>query len=172
MHIPYFPKLSLLAASVLLTGCSMLAPYKEDFMCEETDFFGQCIGVQEAYKDAVKDAAMGGYEEGLSEGREDSGQSDRASGSDRSLNAVRDAYKESEYREMKKLIDQPVTPLVKPPKVIRTLIASYTSGNDTLFSPRYIWYFVNPGTFVIGDHAYIDSAPKGSALTPFSGITQ
>jgi len=44
-----------------------------------------------------------------------------------------------------------VTPLVRPPQVLRTLIVSYTVG-ESLYMPRYVFYFADEARFVIGDY--------------------
>jgi len=48
------------------------------------------------------------------------------------------------------LIEAPVTPLVKAPTVLRTLVVSYTAER-TLFMPRYVYYFADEARFVMGE---------------------
>lgn len=61
------------------------------------------------------------------------------------------AYRSAEYRELAALIEQPITPVVRPPQVLRTLIVPYSSG-DSLFMPRYVYFFADEARFVLGDY--------------------
>jgi len=152
-------RFSWLVFSLLLSGCaslgSVLAPYKGNFMCEDTDDFGRCQNVTKAYEEAISSDMVETDETEIGQSRD-------------TYKEARNAYKESEYHEMRKLIDEPVTPLVKQPKVLRTLVAAYSSGDNTLFSPRYMWFFVDSGNFVLGDAPYQDFNSGSSLLTPFA----
>lgn len=172
----YKTKLCLLSG-LLISGCSALIPYPEEFMCEKTDNYGKCINVNEAYERALdgwtKESHIsenGSIKKGHTS--EDVKNNETSINSE-SLNvSYRNSYKESEYREMKKLIDQPITPIIKPPKVIRTLIVAYPGNRDSLYSPRYIWHIVDTGNFVIGDYLNQPEIDKGSLFTTFSGKTK
>lgn len=129
-----------LAAS--LSGCALFNPYDSEFMCSATDDYGRCVDddTAQAQDDARHAEETRAYS----------------------------AYKDSEYREMRKLLEQPVTPLVKPPKVLRTLITAYPSNDRTLYTPRYVFFFADEGQFVIGD--YLNAAPPSrdeGNLLPF-----
>lgn len=160
------------ALGVALSGCSILAPYDQTFMCEKTDDFGRCIGVQQAY-----DEAIGGPIDAPGATPLDPRPPEERNGTigyqppgspQVELSVARQAYKTAEYREMQKLIEQPVTPMVAPPKVLRTLIVAYPAGTTTLFSPRFIWYFAHDGRFVIGDYLNQDAGRESGALSPFT----
>jgi conjugal transfer pilus assembly protein TraV len=165
-----------LSAGIILglavSGCSILAPYDQKFMCEATDDYGRCIGVEQAYNEAiggrVDPSATTAMGPGLQEADGTTGYQPAGS-PQMELSAARQAYKAAEYREMQKLIEQPVTPMVKPPKVLRTLIVAYPDGTTTLYSPRFIWYFAHDGRFVIGDYLNQAEDAESGALTPFSG---
>jgi hypothetical protein len=43
---------------------------------------------------------------------------------------------------MTSIIDQPETPFVIPPDVIRVLIPSYTGSDNALYGSRYVYFFV------------------------------
>ena len=76
----------------------------------------------------------------------------------------REVYKENEYRELAALIEEPTTPIVRPPKVLRTLVVSYPSG-QTLYMPRYIVYFADEARFVVGDYLN-DTKPETATVFP------
>jgi conjugal transfer pilus assembly protein TraV len=135
-----------------LTGCatvgSLMSPYPEKFSCKNDDH-GQCIHPERAYEDAVagaisksnplvataapkvpnsaarrKNAAAAGYE----------------------------GYRDSVYRELKGLIDEPVTPMLKPARTVRTLILPYADRTrpDRLYMPRFVYSVLDRPTWVVG----------------------
>ncbi|MEO8755268.1 MAG: TraV family lipoprotein, partial [Casimicrobiaceae bacterium] len=74
--------------------------------------------------------------------------------------------REARYRELAGLIENPVTPLVQPPKVLRTLIVSYSAG-DALYMPRYVYYIAEDAKFVLGD--YLQNSPAERTMYPNGG---
>ena len=161
----------LFLTTTVFGACSLLAPYDQTFMCSSTDDYGRCIGVEQAYDEAIGGAAPAPAVTAttLDPAEREVGYAPPPATFGATLDSARNSYKAAEYREMQKLIEQPVTPLVKPPKVLRTLIVAYPAGTTTLFSPRYIWYFANDGRFVIGDYLNQEVSGPSDALTPFNG---
>lgn len=146
----------LAAVAASLSGCALFNPYDSEFMCSATDDYGRCVDVDDAYAEAIEGRKTPPKRKGKAPVDDDTGQaSDQLRRTDETR--AYSAYKDSEYREMRKLLDQPVTPLVKPPKVLRTLITAYPSNERTLYTPRYVFYFADEGQFVIGD--YLNAAP-------------
>lgn len=171
-------KVALCAAvlSMGLTGCKTLVPYESKFMCEKSRDFGKCMDVQQAYEDALG-AAPGNPAQmkpgkpepefrykgaktanGAKPGKRGAAQPAIGGGPNEprllrtSMQLSPDElYRDREYRELAGLIEQPVTPVVKPPKVLRTLIVSYTAG-ESLYMPRYVYYFADEARFVLGDY--------------------
>lgn len=155
---------TILAAAIAcgLGGCAVFSPYDSEFMCSATDDHGRCVDVDGAYAEAVAGR------------RNPRGRDSQHADPDAEVEpaareaAAYSAYRESEYREMRSLLDQPVTPLVKPPKVLRTLITAYPSSDRTLYTPRYVFWFADEGAFVIGD--YLNALPPArdtGTLQPF-----
>lgn len=157
--------LAVLAAS--LSGCALFNPYDSEFMCSATDDYGRCMDVDGAYAEAIEGRKNPPKLKGKAAVGDDTAQvQDELRHSDETR--AYSAYKDSEYREMRKLLEQPVTPLVKPPKVLRTLITAYPSNDRTLYTPRYVFFFADEGQFVIGD--YLNAAPPSrdeGNLLPF-----
>jgi len=143
-----------------LGGCatlgSIMSPYSEKFSCKNSDH-GQCIHPDKAYADAVAGAAS---------------KSDPAVTHDKAMlrdRAGKDSvpgkgaaypggafagYRESVYRELQGLIDQPVTPMLKPPRTIRTLILPYADQQrpDRLYMQRYVFSILERPQWVVGDY--------------------
>ena len=146
------------AAMALLSGCatvgSMMSPYSEKFDCKNSDH-GQCIHPERAYADAVagvrsksdpavtrdKNMLKDVPSPGAAGGR-------RTRGTD-----AYGSYKDSVYRELKSLIEAPVTPMLKPARTVRTLILPYADRQrpDRLYMPRYIYSVLDRPVWVVGD---------------------
>lgn len=146
-----------LAASLLLGGCSVLAPYDSKFQCERSRDYGKCVDVQGAYSEALG----GTVEMPKAEPREAAeGQAPPAPADNFNR------YKATEYGELARLIDDPVTPVVAPPKVLRTLIVAYATPERRLYMPRWVYQFVTDGDFVLGDYLNADQAQGPSTVYP------
>lgn len=148
-----------LAIVSALSACSVIAPYDNEFQCERNQDYGKCTDVQGAYTDALggrmdAPAAAAGD-------RKEARPSEDATG----RHAI-SRYKAAEYREMARLIEEPVTPLVIPPKVLRTLVIAYPTGEKTLYLPRYIYHFASDGRFVMGDYLNTKKPDNGSVMYP------
>lgn len=161
-------------ALAVLTGCKALVPYDSKFMCEGSEDFGHCMDVQSAYSEALgseqgtaakdktgKTAPKWQYQ-GKSSGhsgvapsptlqRKAPPHGTSPTGAVFLPTSTADLYRESQYRELAGLIDEPVTPIVQPPKVLRTLIVSYSAG-DSLYMPRYVYFLADEAKFVLGDY--------------------
>jgi conjugal transfer pilus assembly protein TraV len=146
-----------IALAALASGCAIFSPYDNEFMCSATDDYGQCIDVGGAYDDALAGRK--------SRGAQSVPKSPEAPAPD---TASRSEYKAAEYRELRKLLEAPVTPLVKPPKVLRTLVMAYPSGDGTLYTPRYVFFFADEGGFVLGD--YLNATPPETATETLSPL--
>ena len=180
----------LIAASVLaalmLSGCSIFAPYDSEFQCNRNRDFGKCTDVQGAYSDALggemdedhpitdpkdkdgkkaakarKAAKAKGGDEAVVESR-----SSRTREDDKVARESFNRFKAAEYNEMAELIERPVTPIVAPPKTLRTLVVAYkNTPGQTLYLPRFIYFFASDGAFVLGDYLNSDSSRGGSGGT-------
>lgn len=150
----------ILAATTLLglSGCatmgSLMSPYSEKFSCKNDDH-GQCIHPEKAYEDAVAGVASKSDPAVTNDKRmlrgtavENSG---RRSRSRADANAY-GSYKDSVFRELKGLIDAPVTPMLKPARTVRTLILPYADRQrpDRLYMPRYVYSIVDRPVWVVG----------------------
>lgn len=166
-------RMTLIAASAMaISACSLLAPFDSKFQCERNRDYGKCTDVKGAYNDALGNPED--PEHPIEEpGRKRSGRSrpeadpsPRFREDDAVARANINRYKAAEYREMAGLIEQPVTPVVAPPKVLRTLVVAYATPEKTLFLPRYVYFFVSEGNFVMGDYLNAEQPQDASTLYP------
>lgn len=156
----------LIAASSLLAGCSIL-PYNDDFACKLEDGYGKCISSDDAYTEATTGVDMGHAisEDGVADDPKGSAAKKAASvaATTNKADPAYQQYRDRVYQQITKLIDAPQTPVVTPPKVVRTLILSYSPGLDdqTAYMPRYVFTMLNGPKFVLSDYQLSadDSAP-------------
>lgn len=168
---------SLLSVCLLasLAGCatvgSMMSPYSEKFDCKNSDH-GQCIHPDRAYSDAVAGVAsksdpkvtndrsmLRGQDTGKGSGKP---HADTAGG-------AYDSYRDSVYRELKGLIEAPVTPMLKPARTVRTLILPYADRQrpDRLYMPRYVYSVIDKPVWVVG--GALVAEPDRAAQAPILG---
>ncbi|MGI9377301.1 MAG: TraV family lipoprotein [Tsuneonella suprasediminis] len=168
------------AAALLLTlpalgalgGCSTLgsvmSPYSEKFSCKNDDH-GQCIHPDKAYADAVagvaskSDPAVTRDKKLLREARRAQGSGKASSG--KAAPGAFAGYRDSVYRELQGLIEQPVTPMLKPPRAVRTLILPYADRQrpDRLYMPRYVYSLLERPQWVVGDYLVTPVSPASRA---------
>lgn len=152
-----------------LGGCAplgaLMSPYSEKFSCKNDDH-GQCIHPERAYQDAVAGVAS------KSDPTVTNGQPSR--GTARPLRqgnagAPYGAYRDSVYRELKGLIDAPVTPMLRPARTMRTLILPYADRQrpDRLYMPRYVYSILDRPEWVVG--STLTPNPASGAQAPILG---
>lgn len=170
-------KLILLAAAALLGGCKVLVPFEQEFSCTADRDYGKCTTVEGAYSEALGGQIAGEVhyvgEDDVAKHQKKKNKKKR-NGEDEGVEDSGDAraftrYKQAEYDELAKLIEAPITPMVKQPDVLRTLVIAYGSGGDnikTLYMPRYIFYFASDAGFVLGDYLSGDTRGNDPMLYP------
>jgi len=164
--------LSLLAG---LGGCatvgSIMSPYSEKFSCKNDDH-GQCIHPDQAYADAVAGVASKSdpkvtNDQAMLRGAEAGRGRERPRGE--SGGNAYGSYRDSVYRELKGLIEAPVTPMLKPARTVRTLILPYADRQrpDRLYMPRYVYSVVDKPVWVVG--GALVGAPDRASQAPILG---
>ena len=166
-----------------LTSCatvgSLMSPYSEKFSCKNSDH-GQCVHPDKAYQDAVagrrsrSDAAVTRDRKLL---KSSTGHASHSGAPSRSSAGSRDTkatgayagYRDSVYRELQGLIDDPTTPMLKSPRTVRTLILPYADRQrpDRLYMPRYIYSILETPSWVVGD--YLVNPVSAASQAPVLG---
>lgn len=148
-----------------LTSCG-LYPYQNKVACRLQDASGKCLSVSDAYDEAVTGEEKYAYLEKRKHVTEkqllDPKQSDASNrkqasnGGALSKRPVDSAvhYNTQRLDLISRLIDEPTTPMLTPPKTVRTLVISTTHGGDSnkLYMPRYIYSIVEPSRFVLDNY--------------------
>ena len=158
------------AAALMLSGCatlgSVMSPYSEKFSCKNDDH-GQCIHPDKAYADAVAGVASKSdpavtRDKKMLRGDKTAGRAGKAAP------GAFTGYRDSVCRELQGLIDQPVTPMLKPSRAVRTLILPYADRQrpDRLYMPRYVYSVLERPQWVVGDYLVepVPAAARASVL--------
>lgn len=168
-----------IAAGSMLSGCSLI-PYENEFSCQLEDNYGKCIDVSSAYQEAVtgiekhphmvkaserEDSPVRGSgiqtkEERLN-GSANRPMSSRAQHSTHVVPAIDPnehyrGYRESVYKKLQGLVEQPRAPMIKEPRAVRTMILPYSSQleKNRLYMPRFVYSIVEEPRFVMGEYLY------------------
>lgn len=161
---------------IAMTGCtaigSMMSPYPEKFGCKNSDH-GVCVSPDKAYEDAVagrpsrsdpavtNDKRLLKHQPGI-EPMPGAPTAKARTGTARP-SAFSD-YRSSVYTKLQGLIEQPVTPMLKSPRTIRTLILPYADRErpERLYMPRYVFSVLDQPEWVVGDYL-VEPASKADA---------
>ena len=181
--MPYCPRgRTIRAAAMILAlpmlgvlgGCatlgSVMSPYSEKFSCKNDDH-GQCVHPDKAYADAVagvapkSDPAVTRDKKLLRDSKATRASDQAGRGSGKAASGAFEGYRDSVYRELQGLIEQPVTPMLKPPRTVRTLILPYADRQrpDRLYMPRYVYSLVERPQWVVGDYLVTPVSPAARA---------
>lgn len=146
---------------VLSTGCSVM-PYENEFTCRAEDNYGKCVDVAGAYEEAVTGVERGeqlvaGEPQRTSARGEIPADADPAA----TTQTAYSAYRAAVYAELGDLVRAPVTPMVRPPQAMRTLVVSYSKGNrkTRLYMPRYVYTLIEGPSWVMGEYLDREQAP-------------
>ncbi|WP_042857956.1 TraV family lipoprotein [Dickeya sp. NCPPB 3274] len=161
------------AMCLFLSGCKIL-PYKDDFSCKLEDAYGKCISSEKAYEEAVtgKDFGHQITTAGVKDDPKASAAKTAASVPSSAVgSASYGTYRERVYSQLSKLIEQPKTPVIKPAKVVRTLILAYSPSMDgtTSYMPRYAYSILEGSQFVLSGYELRQEAMTPSFLNGNGG---
>ncbi|NQY62906.1 MAG: TraV family lipoprotein [Alteromonadaceae bacterium] len=154
-----------LCGLLILSGCSALFPYDDEFVCKRPDNLGKCISSSEAYEEIINGDDTSPYLSPVSEVEEQQS-STKQKNSDikaktyavntNAVNSSRGGYErylDANYKEIAELVERPITPLVNKAEVIEMLVLSYPTNNGKrLKGERYINVINNNPKFVLGKY--------------------
>lgn len=126
----------LLGVSLLVFGCSSVVnPYSGDFTCPLAEQ-GKCVSIPTAYEESVKGKPLT-----LDEGKEVKKEGD---------SVIESEYRDALFQRLNKLLREPKTPLLAPPKIVRVMILPYRSGQGKEFySARYVYVLVEDPQWIL-----------------------
>tara|TARA_Y100001001_G_scaffold164783_2_gene198836 strand:- start:7535 stop:8110 length:576 start_codon:yes stop_codon:yes gene_type:complete len=170
--------LNLCIVTLMVSGCS-LVPYENEFSCQLEDNYGKCINVESAYEEAVTGVEQYPHMQKASDRNRQARDERAVSGSSRVKEqpigarqttktpetavqviapepSAYSGYRDAVYDQLGSLVAQPRTPMIKPPRAVRTMILPYSSElkKDRLYMPRFIYSIVDEPRFVMGQYLY------------------
>ena len=122
-----------------VSGCSLM-PYKSEFQCPDVDK-GKCVAVKDAYRESFKNRKS----------KKVGSKKDGKENEEKTEERHESVYKKNLEKKLSRLLEEPVTPVVVPPKTLRVLILPY-NDTDKLFMPRYIYIMVDEPSWVMGEY--------------------
>lgn len=158
----------LLCLIFLSSGCSRLFnPYSSEFSCPDP-YKGTCQATKDSYKDSLSGADQQASETFRAQQASNpepkpkrDGEKDCtkcSNGTSKGCNncsaqpskpSEEALYKKELFSKLTSLIEEPRTPIVVPPDVMRILLLGYTGDENELFSHRYIYIFTNEPRWII-----------------------
>jgi len=144
----------------LITSCGKVAnktfnPYQSEFTCPQAEK-GKCVGIKEAYQESLKqekEEAMKEYsvvKEFEKESKKEANATSSYLRGELLLSPAEERYVESLYDTLTKLLREPQTPVVVPPKIVRVLILPYqNSEGKNLYSARYVYVIVEEPKWIL-----------------------
>jgi len=168
MRIKIFMTLFCLAFA---SGCSMM-PYEEDFACEKNATYGKCVSVGGAYEEAVTGEPQGRII--TKDGVQEVGESEVATPDHHADEVISNedvayaGYRAELYTQLRDLVAEPETPMVRKAEQNRTLILSYSPQGQQhrLYMPRYIYSIHRTAEFVMGQYK-LEQDPSMRLLKEF-----
>jgi len=135
-----------------LSGCvpKIMNPYGEEFTCPQTET-GKCVPIQQAYLESLQEKKQdllymptpsgGGKQK---EGNATSFSMQNIFPQDSFMEAY-SKYNEALMKKLQQMLENPKTPVLIPPQVVRVLILPYAGDQNTFYAERYAYIIVeNP----------------------------
>jgi conjugal transfer pilus assembly protein TraV len=129
---------------LFICGCTLLNPYESSFSCPETGN-GRCVSVDEAYRESAAGLA------GSDAGPAGIGPTGPGLETPARVSPGYDRYRTALFEKFSGLLQEPVTPLVSPPKTMRVLLLPYRGRDNELYMLRYVYFFVDEPRWLLGD---------------------
>ena len=143
----------LLTVVMLLSGCG-LTPYKSKFQCPPT-YMGLCESMSDAYEDSVNNIDPRKFDPKWQKARKKWEKKNaalvqaRKERKRREIDGEAPGYRQSLFKELRGLIDEPETPILVPPKIGRVLILGYTGDGKIYVAPHYVYYKLDDAKWIL-----------------------
>lgn len=149
--------LTILSVS-MLQACSLF-PYEDKFGCNRPDNLGKCISPAEAYEEITSGQSTHPHMQPYSEQNKDEKNNGRTQKAPTpppitvsSVHPGYDQYLDSSYSKIAGLLNEPVTPVIKPVQTAEMLILPYSDTANILKGERYIHVILETPKFILGDY--------------------
>ncbi len=175
------------ATPLWLAGCALM-PYENEFSCSRTDNYGKCLNMNQAYRESVTGESQGSpmipasKQNGAGHNPPNKKNHKKTPPPDETATAeatdatdATDAYshyRDASYQALTDLLEQPKTPMLRPPVTVRTLILSYSDRDrkQRLYMPRYVYSILEGPQWVLGP--YLDRRDSHGLMPTFQPPAQ
>ena len=143
-------------------GCAMFFPYDQDPKCPSGENFGRCVNSMDAYDSIATGATHRGNNKNK-EGEGDENKEDTEAKPYQAPDSGYQAYVDANYRQSARMLDAPVTPLLKDSEVLEILVMPRSSDDrKVLFGQRYVHVIIETPSFILGDYLKVKKVPLTS----------
>jgi conjugal transfer pilus assembly protein TraV len=151
--------LLIIATCTIQAGCgavgAVINPYSSEFNCPMTDK-GKCVALPDAYDEAINASQHNNIINNANAGTGKKSNIDET----QIASSNKSTYQDAVYGTLNKLLDEPVTPIIAPPKVLRILFLPYKSDSNDLLMYRYAYIMVDEPKWVLGEYLNVLSGDE------------
>lgn len=142
----------------IVSGCShVLNPYSSQFSCPHLEN-GKCVDIDEAHDESLAKTGVKNRDSRHTCGGKDCAGTVTRPGT--AVNTANIYYQDELHKKIAGLLEQPVTPVVAPPTVMRILMLPYKGDENELYMYRYVYLVIDGPHWVMGDYLFKDKASK------------
>jgi conjugal transfer pilus assembly protein TraV len=135
------------------SGCAskVMNPYSEEFTCPQAEK-GKCVPIKQAYLESLQsspqDLLFSPTPQGYSQPVNATSFSAQSIFPQDAFIEAYGKYNEALIKKLQQMLENPKTPVLAPPQVIRVLILPYAAGRDTFYAERYAYVIVEEPQWV------------------------
>jgi len=147
-------KLMLVLSISLLSGCTALVPYEDEFACQRPDNMGKCISTEDAYKELTTGESIAPYAKPASEQDDDDDESMAQAKANRieMPNSGYNQYLDANYKETASLLRNGITPILSSGDTIKIVLVPNRVTERMLLSERIMYVIIEEPEFLMGDY--------------------
>jgi len=135
--------------SLGFSGCAskIMNPYSEDFSCPQTEK-GKCVPIKQAYLESLQQQGKQDFLFMPTPSVEEKQKGNEASFSMQNIFPqdpffeTYSKYNEALMQKLQQMLENPKTPVLIPPQVVRVLILPYAVERDSFYGERYAYIIV------------------------------
>ena len=138
-----------------LSGCvsisKIMNPYSAEFSCPQAEK-GKCVSIQQAYVESLQKPQQDLLFSPTSQDKEKSVNTTSFNAQSvfpqEALVESYGRYNEALIKRLQQMLENPKTPVLAPPQVIRVLILPYAADKNTFYAERYAYVIVEDPQWV------------------------
>lgn len=148
----------------LLSGCTALIPYEDEFSCKRPNNMGKCISTEDAYKELTTGENIAPYAKPASE-KDDDDINENKQNTININNEPNSGYKQyldANYKETANLLKGGITPILSSGDTIKIVLVPNRVTERMLLSERTMYIIIKEPEFIMGDYLLKKHIPTTS----------